>query len=273
MKQNILLIVSVIVGIIAAILTRQYLVAKDNEVKAFKRKLEGDAVKVVVVAAARPIPMGTVIKAKDLGTREEFESAVRGHAVFPEDVSRIIGRKTIQTIDRLDTVFWSDIEGGESRFFGLADDIQDGMRALSINVSGASAVSGMIRPNDHVDVLGTFTFPSSDVPGEQELVTLTVLQDVTVMATGQETAKNVVGRRGQPTGGYSLVTLAVTPREAEMLVFAQQVKGRLTLTLRNSSDIGFEQDLPRVDFDQIEAQLQALNIRRQVDIRRKVIQE
>ena len=101
------------------------------------------------------------------------------------------------------------------------------------------------------------------------MVTLTVLQDVTILATGQQTAKNMIGQENRRSGGYSLVTLSVTPREAEMLVFAQQVKGRLTLSLRNPEDVGFERDLPRVDFDQIEVQLRELNLKRQADIRYK----
>ena len=68
--------------------------------------------------------------------------------------------------------------------------------------------------------------------------------------------------------GYSSITLQVTPREAEILVFAQQMKGRLFLTLRNKSDVYFENDLPRVDFNQIETELKSLNDYRQKEIRR-----
>ncbi len=269
MKQNIILIVSVVIGIFAGFLTRYYLVAKDNEVKAHILKLDAKAVPITVMAAARPIPKGTVLKAADLGTITTREGAVRGHAVMPEDAIRLLGRRTTMRLDTKAPVFWTDIEGGKGRFSGLSDAVIPGMRAISINVSGASAVSSMVLPNDRVDVLGTFTFPSADAVGEQELVTLTVLQDVTILATGQQTAKNMIGQENRRSGGYSLVTLSVTPREAEMLVFAQQVKGRLTLSLRNPEDVGFERDLPRVDFDQIEVQLRELNLKRQADLRYK----
>ena len=53
-----------------------------------------------------------------------------------------------------------------------------------------------------------------------------------------------------------------------ILVFAQQMKGKLFLTLRNKSDVYFENDLPRVDFTQIEAELKTLNEYRQKEIRR-----
>ena len=70
-------------------------------------------------------------------------------------------------------------------------------------------------------------------------------------------------------GGYNMVTLSVTPREAEMLVFAEQIKGRLVLSLRNPSDVSFENDLPRVDFDKIQEEIRTLNLFRQENLLRK----
>ena len=133
---------------------------------------------------------------------------------------------------------------------------------------GASGVSGMVRPNDCVDVLGSFALPAQNAveDAELEMVTLTVLQNVTVLAVGSDTQRTLGDTRG--ASGYSSVTLQVTPREAEILVFAQQMKGKLFLTLRNKSDVYFENDLPRVDFTQIEAELKTLNEYRQKEIRR-----
>jgi hypothetical protein len=41
------------------------------------------------------------------------------------------------------------------------------------------------------------------------------------------------------------------------------MKGRLFLTLRNPSDLHFEEKLPRVDFRKIEEELEDLNAQRQ----------
>ncbi|MCL1856459.1 MAG: RcpC/CpaB family pilus assembly protein, partial [Kiritimatiellaeota bacterium] len=87
-----------------------------------------------------------------------------------------------------------------------------------------------------------------------------------VLATGMETAKSVASG-GHHAGGYSTVTLEVTPREAEVLVFAQQMKGRLSLTLRNPSDIYYEKETPRIDFQKIEGELKSLNDYRQATLR------
>ena len=68
---------------------------------------------------------------------------------------------------------------------------------------------------------------------------------------------------------YSTVTFEVTPREAELLIFAQGTQGRLTLTLRNPDDVGFEKILPEVNFQLVEKSLPDLNDYRQKTIRHK----
>jgi pilus assembly protein CpaB len=139
------------------------------------------------------------------------------------------------------------------------------MRAISISVSAAASVSQMVRPADHVDVLGTFSLPSKEQPGVTELVTMTILQDVLVLATGQETANTYRGGNQS----YALVTLQVTPHEAEVLTFAEQMRGRLTLSLRNPEDLHYEKSLQQINFNQIRGSLETLNELRQKTLLRK----
>ena len=100
-------------------------------------------------------------------------------------------------------------------------------------------------------------------------MTMTVLQNVTVLATGTATARSrdPLGDPGGADGSYATVTLCSTPREAEVLVFAQQMRGRLFLTLRNGSDVYYEEELPRIDFSKIEGELGDLNRQRQSKLR------
>lgn len=268
MKQRIVLIVSVVLGILAAILTRQYLVAKNNEVDQTIARIRSKYRTVDVVVAGRPLPAGSVITGEDIGYISVVEQQLRHDAVRKDDYRDLINRKTLNRLDAGAPIFWSDIAGGAPGSHGLAEDIKPGCRAMSINVSGAAAVSGMVRPNDRVDVIGTFSFPSREHPGELELVTLTIIQDVTVLATGTETAKSSIGAQAR-AGSYNMVTLEVTPRETEMLVFAEQIKGRLSLALRNPTDVHYESELPRVNFDKIESEIEELNKYRQHTLLRK----
>lgn len=259
-------------GIVAALLTRFYLAGKDAEVARMKAAFAQRYGELDVLCFKRDVPSDTELTRKDIGEITVPKTGLRGQALTKDDLPSILGRKTVVPHRRGEVVFWSDIEGGDPHESGLAADIKRSMRAISINASGAAAVSGMIRPNDHVDVVGTFTFPGEDGRQDRmEMVTYTILQNVLVLATGRETAKTGVasrqGRMGASRDGYSTVTLEVTPREAEMLVFAEQMRGRLTLTLRNRNDTSAETELPQIDFQKIRGEIESLNNLRQERMR------
>ncbi len=269
MKQKFILVASLAVGLLAAVLARVWLDSKANEVARYKDDfMARQGGPVWVMAATHALPQGTVLKMDDLGQVKTYRNLLTADNILEEDGRRLLGRRLTHAVDAKAPILWTYVDGGREQPHRLADEIQQGMRAVSIPVSGAAAVSGLVRPNDHVDVLGMFALPGSG--DESELVTLTVLQNATVLATGAETGRShaVNGERAA-SSGYSTVTLQVMPREAEVLVFAQQMKGRLFLSLRNPSDVHFEPETPRVDFGKIEAELKELNELRQQRISSK----
>lgn len=261
MKKKIVLIASLAAGVLAAFLTRVYLSVKDAEVRELKDSINARYGTMDVLCLVKDTPGGTELQKSDLGLKTVPAIGMRGQALTAENVTDVVGRKTIVGHRRGDVLFWADIEGGNPSDLGLSADIKKTMRAVSINCSGAAAVSSMVNPNDHVDVIGTFDFDAAQ--GRKNFVTCTILQNVLVLATGSETAK---ARRKSSFGlanNYSTVTLEVTPREAEMLAFAEQMKGRLVLSLRNRNDTSFEKELPKVDFQKIREEIESLNIKRQ----------
>lgn len=269
MKQKLIPIASVLVGVIAFLMTLQYFHAKHTELDSLRKKLYQGARRVEVAAAARDIPGGQAIRAEDLKLIEVPEVTVSDMVVKRSEGRLILGRKTVFPIQQDKAILWSWIDGGAPSDRGLASQVKVGLRALSLSVGGAAAVSGMIQPGDRIDVLGTFSLPAADDPAAAETATLTVLQDVTVLATGQTTAKTVTRPGTRRPSGYGTVTVEVTPREAELLVFAQQVQGRLVLSLRNPGDLTYESNLPIINFQHIETKLPELNQYRQRNIRHK----
>jgi len=272
MKEKLTLAVSLLMGIIALLITTRYIKQKEAALNQKLQEIYAGARKVQVVVAADTIPAGTVITRKDLAMRSEFESSVSSHAVTPDDANFVLNKKTVFPLKKGEVLSWSFIEGGAPAASGLSSLVTPGLRAVSLPIGGAQAVSGMVRPSDRIDVLGTFSFPSKTQPEVMESVTLTVLQDVTVLATGQTTARQLQGSRNARAAAgasYSTVTLEVSAEEAELLVFAQQMRGSLTLTLRNPGDVTWKRDLPSVNFDHIQNALPEINQRRQRDIRHK----
>jgi len=266
MKQKYILIVSIVAGLLAFWLTGQYLRREQD-------RMLGESKQVYVIVAAAELPAGSIIKFNDLAKAAVFQSSVGARAVLPDSARDIVGKKLLFNIGRGDPIQWSDIDVPSQGARGLADMVADGMRAVSISVDTISSVSGMVKPNDHVDILGTFMFPSATATGGVETITLTVLQDVTVLATGQELANQVAapGARGGAAAprSYSAVTFELTPREAELLVFAQTVRGRLTLALRNPDDVSYIPDPPTINFEHLHNKLPELNLIRQREIRHK----
>ena len=270
MKQKIVLIVSIAAAFLAAVLTRAYLASKDAEVQQLKAAFLKAHKTLDVLCFAREVPSGTILAKSDLGIKTVPASGLRGQALTEENVIEVVGRKVLNGHKTGELLFWADVEGGNPMVGGLAADIRKKMRAVSVNCSGASAVSGMVKPNDHVDVIASFSFPKLAADGRtmiQELVTCTILQNVLVLATGKETAKSAIARSDAfGAGSYATVTLEVTPREAEMLVFAEQIKGRISLALRNRNDTYYEKELPQVDFEKIRGEIEELNRKRQGEL-------
>jgi pilus assembly protein CpaB len=270
MKQRMMLIISVVVGLIAFWITWQYWNAKMGELERTRQRMFAGMREVDVVAAGRDLPAGTVLSKKDLKAKPTFERDVSKDAVFPDDVDPwIVGKKLKHSKGMGDALSWSDVDVPFRPGTGLAPMVEMGMRAVSVSIGGAAAVSGLVQPNDRVDVLGSFYFPSKAKAGDMEAVTLTILQDVTVLATGQQLAKQGEGLERRGAAGYNTVTFAVTPREAEMLVFVENMRGHLTLTLRNPADVSYETNLPVVDFNLLEEEIPRLNVYRQQIIRHK----
>lgn len=266
MKHKIIFGVAILAAIIAFALSHTYL-------KAERARLYAGAEKIEIVVAGVDLPAGTVLRIEDLGKKFEFKTAIGNQAVLPEDVGTIIGKRLKLPVRRLEPMFWSSVEMPERTRGGLSPSIKSGLRAVSLGIGGVGAVSGLVQPNDRVDILGTFTIPSRGNPAVMETVTLTVLQDVTVLATGTRLAKTDVFGTSSAydarSTGYSTVTFEVTPREAELLVFAEHMKGQLSLVLRNPDDLGYEKNMPEVNFQYLERMLPELNTYRQKNIRFK----
>lgn len=266
MKRQIVLIVSLVCGLVAAVMTRVYISAKESEIAAEKQRLLNKYGTLEALAFKKDCPPGTVITEAEVGVLVTPKTGLAGQAVEKSSSKDVLGRKLAVSRVKGEVLFWSDIEGGDESAKGLSSEVRKQMRAISINVNTSSSVSGMVKPNDHVDVIGTFNFPDDNGKVKRgDPVTSTILQNVLVLATGRVTSKSRLSQSLGVSQGYATVTLEVTPREAEMLAFAEQIKGRLVLTLRNRTDTSFEKELPEVDFNKIREEIEHLNAKRQLE--------
>ncbi|MCA9489454.1 MAG: Flp pilus assembly protein CpaB [Myxococcales bacterium] len=184
---------------------------------------QGPTVRVLV--ASHDLGQGSAITAEDLALVEVPPQYVPMGVMLTSDQAvgrvvreRVLGSEFIRE-ERL-----ADPSGG----YGLNAIIPRGMRAVSLDLTDGSAVSGFLAPGNYVDVLVT-------LPGESDVSeTVTLLQATTVLAVagdlGSEDASRGSGRRA-PT-----ITVSVTPEEAERVSHAI-AQGKVTLTLRGDIDV------------------------------------
>lgn len=177
-----------------------------------------------VVVATRDLPIGTLLRASDVRLADYPERGIpRGVIVQSRDATN---RVALAPLSANELVLVSKLSAPTS-LEGFASIIEPGYRAVSVPITDASGVAGLIQPNSRVDVLFTRTGTLA------EAATSTILQDVKVISTGKMLP---AGQAADPRAPKSpTVTLVLTPADAQKLELAKS-QGRISLSLRNPLD-------------------------------------
>ncbi len=254
MRQKLLLSGAVLFGFLAFVLSY-------FQIQAVKDRIRGEAESVYLIKVTRNIASGEELRESDIAraeVRRLRSSGVNSREIPWSQSAAVIGRKLESSMSAGQILLVSDLKPMSQRQ-GFNAVIREGMRAVSISVDAVSAVNNLILPNDNVDVIGTFRFPGERGDAAIDTVTLTLLQNVKVLAVGNRWGSYP----GEGRGSYSTVTLLLYPEEVEMVIFASQ-KGRLSLSLRNFEDARIERqtETRSVDFRQLEKAVPKYNERR-----------
>jgi pilus assembly protein CpaB len=180
-----------------------------------------------VVVAAKPMVIGTSITSKDVKLVAWPASSLVPGAIT--DVKAAVDRGLLTSVlenEPLTNEKLAPIESGA----GLSPAIPAGMRAISVRVNDVIGVAGFIVPGSRVDVVVTIRRPNDSM-------TRTAANNVQVLTAGtrkdQENPDASTKRLGD--SGETVVTLMVTPRDAERIALAQS-EGQIMLVLRNPLD-------------------------------------
>ena len=246
MRQKILMLAAVFFGVLAFIFTYQ-------QIKQERSKIMSSAVRVRLIRMKADVSEGDKLMESDIEMFEtmRFVNAATNTLEIPWDRrSDVIGTPVRSVVRKGDILTWRDFKQVFTKErTGLPAQTRSGWRAISIPVSQVTSVSGLIRPNNFVDVIGTFHFPDAKGDTSLDTVTMTILQRVKVLATGADIGyAQQNGAQAVSSGrSYNTVTLELTPKEVEMIIFAQQ-KGALTLSLRSYEDPNITTDVQSVDW-------------------------
>lgn len=144
----------------------------------------------------------------------------------------IIGKRAKDRIIKGEQILYDRLV--EENGLSLASRIPKGKRAVSINVDEQSAVSNLAEPGDYVDIVASLDRDqTSDKTGSilYPKITEIIIQNIEILSIGQEMDPNIDGKREIP----KTITLAVSPQDAEKLVYASD-NGLIRLILRSNED-------------------------------------
>ena len=235
LKRVLPLVFAVAMGLAAVILVRQYLTQQRVAIERERDRLMVDyQAPIQVVVAAKDLPEGTPLVPALLTTAAIPEKFVQPYAV--RSAGEVTGLVTVAAIAEGEQVLLNKVRRPEvvPKDAGLSSITPKGKRAITIGVDAITGVGGFVRPGDAVDILWTISLPGA---GKQQgdVVTLTLFQEVPVLAVGSETVRQR-GKQVTQETQYT-VTLALTPQETSFLLYARE-QGRIQLSLRSQGESG-----------------------------------
>ena len=178
-----------------------------------------------VVVAAADLDLGAELRAEDLRVIQWPADAVPGGAFNSPE--QLVKRGLIRPVAQNEPFLPPQLAPTEAGA-GLPPVIPEGFRALSVRVNDVVSVAGYVLPGTRVDVITTIN-PSS---GTSEVQSKIILTNVQVLAAG---TKIETSDKDNKAMQVSVVTLMVTPEEAERLTLAS-TEGKIQLALRNPLD-------------------------------------
>ena len=190
-----------------------------------------------VVVASRDLYRGERIEVDDITVLNVPTEGVvlKGVIVDPQAV---VGHVLNQTVYAGEWIIDRKIGADETKSHtGMGGLLDEGRRAVRIPVSPESGLIGLLRPSNHVDVIGVFE--SAD---GSRMISRTVLENIEVLMVGDQASfsrpatNKDADNKASSSSGRAMVTLNVDTNQAEQLVLAVNV-GTVHLALRNATDV------------------------------------
>ena len=179
-----------------------------------------------VLAAARPMPAGSVLTKEDL-TNIKWPVNLPLTGTVTKGIDDMVKdqRVVLYPLDIDEPILEHDLAMPGSGV-GLVTKIPNGMRAVSVRSNEVVGVAGFLYPGSHVDVLATFRPEWNATP-----LTQTILQNVLVITAGQRSQPDA---QGKPEA-VNVITLLLDPVDSEKLILAS-TQATIQFVLRNGAD-------------------------------------
>jgi len=220
-----------VMGLLAVFVFEQYRQRLLREVEQERQKLRAEyEAPVDVIVAKQDIPAGKALAEADLAV-----ASIPGKFVQPYATrygGDLLGLVAIAPIAQGEQILRNKLRTAselapDATLSGLTPE---GKRAVTIGSDALNGVGGFVRPGDRIDILWTVKLPEAQ---GNESVTMTLFQNVTVLAVGNEMIGKATSEK-ESAPDYT-VTLSLTPQETSLLYYAR-AQGQIQLSLRPRTD-------------------------------------
>ncbi|MFG0450329.1 Flp pilus assembly protein CpaB [Shewanella algae] len=229
----ILLLVAIALGGVAAFATKSYFEQREAELRA--ELSDSDVVMADVLVANQPLEKGMIISEQNMTVRQIRADIVPLEAYHPSQFGEVVGKMLLHPMAPGRPLLTAYVPGhGVSKF---SDMLDEGQRAVTIEIDVINSTAGMLVPSDHIDLLLAYDEPLGDNNNNRKKLQL-LLEDVTVLATGrrsQEVPDELADTLFEDPASYNTVTLALSVDDAARVSLARN-KGSFVTLLRNQQE-------------------------------------
>ncbi|MDF3035893.1 MAG: Flp pilus assembly protein CpaB, partial [Paucimonas sp.] len=228
-----MLIVAVVLSLLTAWLTMQYLQHREQNLEAEIRAKseEGAGAKIAVVVPTTELPPGATLDESVVAARNVSSDFVYDDTITVAEFDTYKGQALLRGVQRGKPLRKADVR---EIFADFSGSLKPGKRAMTISVDEINSISHMVEPGNMVDLM--LVLPVGDAAMPTQTV-VPFLDQIAVLATGQKVTQDDPAdpASGERRRTYSTVTLEVTPTQAARLSLALEL-GKIRAVLRNEKD-------------------------------------
>lgn len=220
-----LMAVSIVLGGVSAWALEQHLQEKTEEIE-MRSRLEQRT----LIVASRDLNRDTVLGEGDYVAEQFPVKWSPDDAVTLEQGDTLVGKRLLSDLRAGQPLMHIHLFDSEAP--GISNRLEPGFKAVSVTIDPSSAVAGLIRAGDRVDL-----FVSLDHEGKR--LTTVLLQSVQVLGTGSFSELNNQTEHAVSSSEASM-TIAVSHNDAVRVVAAREA-GAISAVLSSSQSLTVEQ--------------------------------
>ena len=220
--------------VLAVVLAGLATIALISYIQGVKRDVVGDKTQVDVLVAKQDIPAG--VSGDTAAQQGLFETRTVSEDVRPDtaiaSLQEVSGKIALVQIFKDEIIVAQRFGTPGAQVRGVLP-IPQGRQAISVQVAPPAGVAGFIQPGDQVSLISQVNRPGAGAAGGT--IARFLLQRIDVLAVGTRVVSvaaptTQTGTQAPADVACCLLTLALTPGQAEQLAFAS-LNGQLIFTL------------------------------------------